>query len=1114
MRLRSFILASASALALTLGGALPAQAEPISAAIVTWATSAAFAASATGAFLISAGAVALNIGAAWAAAKLFGPKQGAGATAGATERQASIVSLTLGEVPRQAVFGRAGLGGSLADAVNWGGENGTDWEGLVIILADHRCQSLDGVWVGDTYVDLSAHGEGAVTGYNNQLEVYWRPGAPADPDFPEAYQALSSALAPGALAGMAKVFVAYKADAPDATSPTWSGRPSFVWVVKGKICYDPRLDSTVTGGSGAHRWATPSTWAWSENAEICRYNFQRGIYAQDQVADPEMLLVGRGLSALEAPGEAIFAAANLCDEDAEIDDVDGTEPRYRVGGVVFANQTFGQVEAMFAAAMGGVIVQRDGQVAVDPGAGKTPVASLTGADLVAGAPSQRSDFKPSNDRINTVLPRYPEPAQKWAETAGDVCRDLSDLTLDGGAREETLSLALVPFRTQAKRLAEIRRRQARMERTLAITLSPKWSGLEEGDWVTMTDDRLTAGAAIAFQVAAYGLDQGWRNTLALQQTATSVYGFGGEATAPGSSTPVPVPDALVLAGVTAVAIDLEGDSDTIIPAVRFAWTTPVDPAISRIRCEVRRYGQAVATPTMTEGVNAGTIDVTNGVAPEAAMEARLIPLGGPGRVVVPSDWISINTGYLVATNVTHIFDRTVADAMAQLDEALAAADAVTAAAAAVAAQAAATLEESRRMASALMEGLDAFHGQGKMVELLHYEGDSTSPIKATFREGLNVLDAADSRTLTWFSLLGAANGDTSAFELNLSTVKVSPSETLASRLSTLSAADGANSAAIVSEASARVSGDSANAASITALTSTVTANASTASAAVASEASTRASADSALSSSLSSLTSTVTSNNSTLTASIASEASTRASADSAITSSVTSLSSTVSGHTSSISTLSSTTATQSGNITTLFAKYGVAIDVDGHVSGFVLNSSGTSSSFVVKADKFAITKDGATADFGVSGGVVYANNLRVGYLFADTVETDNIVNNAVNEPQSYTGAAGLTLTTSEQLVMDFYQDVPDGYLELDVWVRLNAPASSQMVIVIYMAGAQIGQSVTQCQSSGSNSAYAPIGVATTADTGVHFEVKALATAGSSASAEADDYLVRYKAVKK
>jgi hypothetical protein len=48
----------------------------------------------------------------------------------------------------------------------------------------------------------------------------------------------------------------------------------------------PALDSTVAGGSGSHRWNDPSTWEWSDNPAVCRYNWVRGIYANDDVTDP------------------------------------------------------------------------------------------------------------------------------------------------------------------------------------------------------------------------------------------------------------------------------------------------------------------------------------------------------------------------------------------------------------------------------------------------------------------------------------------------------------------------------------------------------------------------------------------------------------------------------------------------------------------------------------------------------------------------------------------------------------------------------------------------------------------------------------------------------------
>jgi hypothetical protein len=61
---------------------------------------------------------------------------------------------------------------------------------------------------------------------------------------------------------------------------------------KGKLMYDPRKDDTVPGGSGDQRWEDPDTWVWSDNAAVCRYNWVRGVYADDDVTDQTKLLIG------------------------------------------------------------------------------------------------------------------------------------------------------------------------------------------------------------------------------------------------------------------------------------------------------------------------------------------------------------------------------------------------------------------------------------------------------------------------------------------------------------------------------------------------------------------------------------------------------------------------------------------------------------------------------------------------------------------------------------------------------------------------------------------------------------------------------------------------------
>jgi hypothetical protein len=163
-------------------------------------------------------------------------------------------------------------------------------------------------------------------------------------------------------------------------------------VLKGKLCYDPRKDSTV-GGSGSHRWTDVDVGIFGESRRLPLQLGARHL-RQRRGHQPAALLIGRGLTAAEAPPANIFAAANLCDE------VVGSGVRYRVAGPVYANQTFIDVEQMFAIACAGSVVTHEGDVQLEPGQSKSIVATITDADLLVGAGSAGTRASCPNRRPN------------------------------------------------------------------------------------------------------------------------------------------------------------------------------------------------------------------------------------------------------------------------------------------------------------------------------------------------------------------------------------------------------------------------------------------------------------------------------------------------------------------------------------------------------------------------------------------------------------------------------------------------------------------------------------------------------------------------------------------
>ncbi|MFC3579135.1 phage tail protein [Sphingomonas hylomeconis] len=561
----------------------------------------------------------------------------------APEAQAQTVGLDLGELGREAVFGMALTGGGMVDAFNWGGKYGTDWEALVIALADHRCEELVGFYINDEYHAFT--GNGLVSGFNGKLYLKWYPGT-EDQAVGDDMLAHGGYGANDNLAGISYVLASYMADASDEKNPTWTGgRPRFAFLLKGARIYQARKDSTVPGGSGPHRWNDPATWEWSDNPIDCRYAWVRGLYACDRIDQPGQLLIGRGLSAAEAPPENVAAPANICDE-LVAKAGGGSERRYRIGAVINALDQFDTVEAKFASACAGVILQPEGAIEIEPGHAKAPVKYITDADMVVGKPIAFSDFRSEADDewCNTVIPRYVEPSQRWADHGAPIRRNTADLIADGGSRENTLQLPFVTSGTQAQRCGEIARRLGRLLRTATITLGPRFSELEEGDWIVWTSARRTKGLPVMWRIEAYALDEARQITIQLREINSTVYswtavdeiapGATAEAQTPPDGYGVPDVGSWSLAGVSV------GADGATQPGLTFSGAVE-DLYVSAVRFEYRLFdtGNGPSDNWIDAGIAAPAVTARTLTSVESGQEyegavSYTFPQGQPGERLV------------------------------------------------------------------------------------------------------------------------------------------------------------------------------------------------------------------------------------------------------------------------------------------------------------------------------------------------------------------------------------------------------------------------------------------------------------------------------------------------
>lgn len=261
-------------------------------------------------------------------------------------------------------------------------------------------------------------------------------------------------------------------------------------------------------------------------------------------------------------------------------------------------------------------------------------------------------------------------------------------------------------------------------------------------------------------------------------------------------------------------------------------------------------------------------------------------------------------------------------------------------------------------------------------------GDNTAAIVA---EAV-VRATDDSAIASELALIGVQNGGQTAFILDTSTVKIDTDggDTFATRFSILSTADSDNSAAISTEQSARISADSVIATELHLLGVENPGQ----TAFILNTATVKIDTDGG--DTFATRLSALATSDSQNAADIITEQSARISAVSANASLITILDAEVTTNagdiaSSSVSITANATAIVGNDtdIVDLYAHYGVSLNVNGYITGFIQNNDGETGSFVILADKFAIvdpTGDPSETEFIpflVTGGVVSIQNLEV-----------------------------------------------------------------------------------------------------------------------------------------
>jgi hypothetical protein len=223
---------------------------------------------------------------------------------------------------------------------------------------------------------------------------------------------------------------------------------------EGAALYDPRLDSTVAGGSGAHRPDDQATWIW--DADACRNPALALLFYLLGYKIAGLPAIGKGIPADRIDLESFAIAANICDETVSTDA--GSEPRYRCDGVWSEGDSPTTVIDMLKSTMNADLDDVDGKLrltifhndlaSVD--------AEFTADDVLGGFEWQRT---PALDQtFNIVRGIYTDPSNDALYQPVDYPQ-VAITSPDGIDRINPFDLPMVESPFQAQRLAGLRLRR-------------------------------------------------------------------------------------------------------------------------------------------------------------------------------------------------------------------------------------------------------------------------------------------------------------------------------------------------------------------------------------------------------------------------------------------------------------------------------------------------------------------------------------------------------------------------------------------------------------------------------------------------------------------------------
>lgn len=593
--------------------------------------------------LLAVGMAGVSMTLSFAAEKLFGPK--------VPNSQLSRLNVSLDpSTPRKAVFGTTAMNLDL----RYHEVSGTNQEYVdyIVLCAAHKVASIDEIWFDDKQAWTAVGG--VTSTYNGYLTVTTRTEGTSG-----NYISINGGSTWGStrrLTGCAYIHLRIKRTGATSKveSPLVNGLPSRVTIRgNGALLYDPRKDSTVTGGSGSHRANDQTTWGSYTDPDDCDNPALQLLWWLLGWKINNVLSIGCGVPYTRIDMESFITAANICDENITLA-AGGTQKRYRTSATASDSDDRMDIINTFLSCMNGTLRDNDGKLTLTVMKNDLAnyVLSFNDDDILDSF--EWNQTRGLTETYNVARGRYVDPSDNSLYQLVDYPEVRID-SPDGIERVVTIDLPYVEEGRRAQRIAKQVLQRNQYRGMFSATFTAKAMGCQVGDVVRLSFEPLGWSNKL-FRVISQQIDFTGRVPMSLVEENAAIYAWDAEEqavvtpTAPTVYNPLNNP--FILGALQASSRHEPNDASLLFTAnyqgTIDAGQLPKNLIIKRISGTTDVSADATWTIESQTGISGVTVTVTDGVVtiPSSAI------IASSATIVVKSNYQ--DTDIYSNINVTRI----------------------------------------------------------------------------------------------------------------------------------------------------------------------------------------------------------------------------------------------------------------------------------------------------------------------------------------------------------------------------------------------------------------------------------------------------------------------------